>query len=65
MHLVIFENNLIPSKKHSNPNVLFVVLGKIISTAEHNFANYLFFLTHLLNKPDTEHTGQVEVFFLI
>ncbi len=29
------------------------------TTAEHNFANYLFFLTHLLNKPDTEHTGQV------
>ncbi|UJR09568.1 hypothetical protein I4U23_013803 [Adineta vaga] len=28
------------------------------TTAEHNFANYLFFLTHLLNKPDTEHTGQ-------
>ncbi|CAF1208516.1 unnamed protein product [Rotaria sordida] len=27
--------------------------------AEHNFANYMFFLTHLLNKPDTEHTGQV------
>ncbi|CAF1140795.1 unnamed protein product [Rotaria sordida] len=26
--------------------------------AEHNFANYMFFLTHLLNKPDTEHTGQ-------
>ncbi|CAF2800627.1 unnamed protein product [Rotaria sp. Silwood2] len=28
------------------------------TTAEHNFANYMFFLTHLLNKPDTEHTGQ-------
>lgn len=29
------------------------------TSAEHNFANYMFFLTHLLNKPDTEHTGQV------
>jgi len=28
------------------------------TTAEHNFANYMFFLTHLLNKPDTEYTGQ-------
>jgi len=26
---------------------------------EHNFANYMFFLKHLLNKPDTEYTGQV------
>ncbi|ESO90186.1 hypothetical protein LOTGIDRAFT_123762 [Lottia gigantea] len=25
---------------------------------EHNFANYMFFLMHLINKPDTEHTGQ-------
>jgi len=25
---------------------------------EHNFANYLFFLMHLINKPDTEYTGQ-------
>lgn len=32
------------------------------TTAEHNFANYMFFLTHLLNKPDTEHTGQVRLF---
>ena len=26
---------------------------------EHNFANYMFFLMHLINKPDTEYTGQV------
>jgi len=25
---------------------------------EHNLANYLFFLMHLINKPDTEYTGQ-------
>ncbi|XP_041353187.1 ryanodine receptor-like isoform X2 [Gigantopelta aegis] len=25
---------------------------------EHNFANYMFFLMHLINKPDTEYTGQ-------
>ncbi|XP_023248075.1 ryanodine receptor [Copidosoma floridanum] len=25
---------------------------------EHNLANYMFFLMHLINKPDTEHTGQ-------
>jgi len=25
---------------------------------EHNFANYLFFMMHLINKPDTEYTGQ-------
>lgn len=25
---------------------------------EHNFANYLFFLMHLINKPDTDYTGQ-------
>ena len=29
------------------------------TSAEHNFANYMFFLTHLLDKPDTEYTGQV------
>ncbi len=38
---------------------LFVIVFQTHTTAEHNFANYLFFLTHLLNKPDTEHTGQV------
>ncbi|CAF0745111.1 unnamed protein product, partial [Didymodactylos carnosus] len=31
---------------------------EVHTTKEHNFANYMFFLTHLLNKPDTEHTGQ-------
>ncbi|KAL1124812.1 hypothetical protein AAG570_001433 [Ranatra chinensis] len=25
---------------------------------EHNLANYMFFLMHLINKPDTEYTGQ-------
>ena len=25
---------------------------------EHDFANYLFFLMHLINKPDTDYTGQ-------
>ncbi|KAK0046902.1 ryanodine receptor 44F, partial [Biomphalaria pfeifferi] len=25
---------------------------------EHNFANYMFFIMHLINKPDTEYTGQ-------
>ncbi|KAG1681767.1 Ryanodine receptor [Nymphon striatum] len=25
---------------------------------EHDFANYMFFLMHLINKPDTEYTGQ-------
>jgi len=25
---------------------------------EHNFANYMFFLMHLINKPETEYTGQ-------
>lgn len=25
---------------------------------EHNLANYLFFLMHLINKPDTDYTGQ-------
>ena len=25
---------------------------------EHNIANYLFFLMHLVNKNETEHTGQ-------
>jgi len=25
---------------------------------EHNLANYLFFFMHLINKPDTEYTGQ-------
>jgi len=25
---------------------------------EHNLANYLFFLMHLINKDDTEYTGQ-------
>ncbi len=25
---------------------------------EHNLANYMFFLMHLINKPDTEFTGQ-------
>jgi hypothetical protein len=29
---------------------------------EHNFANYMFFLMHIINKPDTEHTGQVNLF---
>ncbi|XP_053408017.1 ryanodine receptor-like isoform X6 [Mercenaria mercenaria] len=28
------------------------------TTNEHNFANYMFFLMHLINKPDTEYTGQ-------
>lgn len=27
-------------------------------TNEHNFANYMFFIMHLINKPDTEYTGQ-------
>ena len=31
---------------------------------EHNFANYMFFLMHLINKPETEYTGQVSYFFL-
>ncbi|CAF0782285.1 unnamed protein product, partial [Didymodactylos carnosus] len=31
---------------------------EVHTTKEHNFANYMFFLTHLLNKPDTEYTGQ-------
>ncbi|CAG0903234.1 unnamed protein product [Cyprideis torosa] len=26
---------------------------------EHNLANYMFFLMHLINKPDTEYTGQL------
>uniref|UniRef100_A0A0R3WJP3 B30.2/SPRY domain-containing protein n=1 Tax=Hydatigena taeniaeformis TaxID=6205 RepID=A0A0R3WJP3_HYDTA len=25
---------------------------------EHNFANYMYFLMHIINKPDTEFTGQ-------
>ncbi|KAA3679890.1 ryanodine receptor 2 [Paragonimus westermani] len=25
---------------------------------EHNFANYMYFLMHIINKPDTEYTGQ-------
>lgn len=25
---------------------------------EHNLANYMFFLMHLINKPDTDYTGQ-------
>ncbi|XP_025103910.1 ryanodine receptor-like isoform X4 [Pomacea canaliculata] len=25
---------------------------------EHNFANYMFFIMHLINKPETEYTGQ-------
>ncbi|KAL3874970.1 hypothetical protein ACJMK2_037916, partial [Sinanodonta woodiana] len=25
---------------------------------EHSFANYMFFIMHLINKPDTEYTGQ-------
>ena len=25
---------------------------------EHNFANYMFFLMHLINKDETEYTGQ-------
>lgn len=25
---------------------------------EHNLANYLFFFMHLINKPDTDYTGQ-------
>ena len=29
---------------------------------EHNFANYMFFLMHLINKPETEYTGQVRAF---
>ncbi|KAJ8309071.1 hypothetical protein KUTeg_013945 [Tegillarca granosa] len=29
---------------------------------EHNFANYMFFLMHLINKPDTEYTGQSKCF---
>jgi len=28
------------------------------TTKEHNFANYLFFLQHLVNKDETEYTGQ-------
>jgi len=31
---------------------------EIHTTKEHNFANYLFFLQHLVNKDDTEYTGQ-------
>ncbi|OAF69097.1 hypothetical protein A3Q56_03159 [Intoshia linei] len=27
-------------------------------TKEHNFANYLFFIMHLINKSKTEYTGQ-------
>lgn len=32
---------------------------EIHTMREHNFANYMFFLMHLINKPDTEYTGQV------
>ncbi|MGH0166941.1 UNVERIFIED_CONTAM: hypothetical protein FKN15_051830 [Acipenser sinensis] len=28
---------------------------------EHNLANYMFFLMYLINKDDTEHTGQINV----
>uniref|UniRef100_A0A0N4ZPH7 Ryanodine receptor 44F n=1 Tax=Parastrongyloides trichosuri TaxID=131310 RepID=A0A0N4ZPH7_PARTI len=31
---------------------------EIHTTKEHNFANYLFFLQHLVNKDETEYTGQ-------
>jgi len=31
---------------------------EIHTMKEHNFANYMFFLMHIINKPDTEHTGQ-------
>uniref|UniRef100_A0A158P902 Ryanodine receptor 44F n=1 Tax=Angiostrongylus cantonensis TaxID=6313 RepID=A0A158P902_ANGCA len=31
---------------------------EIHTTKEHNFANYLFFLQHLVNKDNTEYTGQ-------
>lgn len=34
---------------------------EIHTMREHNFANYMFFLMHLINKPDTEYTGQVIV----
>ena len=32
---------------------------EIHTMKEHNFANYMFFIMHLINKPDTEYTGQV------
>lgn len=32
---------------------------EIHTLREHNFANYMFFLMHLINKPETEYTGQV------
>ncbi len=32
---------------------------EIHTMREHNFANYMFFIMHLINKPDTEYTGQV------
>ncbi|KAK6101668.1 RIH domain family protein [Brugia pahangi] len=31
---------------------------EIHTSKEHNFANYLFFLQHLVNKDETEYTGQ-------
>ncbi|KAE8585799.1 hypothetical protein XENTR_v10021457 [Xenopus tropicalis] len=31
---------------------------------EHNLANYMFFLMYLINKDDTEHTGQVGAIYL-
>lgn len=31
---------------------------EIHTMQEHNFANYMFFLMHLINKPETEYTGQ-------
>ncbi|KAI0981288.1 hypothetical protein GJ496_001976 [Pomphorhynchus laevis] len=31
---------------------------EIHTSREHDFADYMFFLMHLINKPDTEHTGQ-------
>ena len=34
---------------------------EIHTMREHNFANYMFFLMHLINKPETEYTGQVAI----
>ncbi|KAL7671399.1 hypothetical protein ACOME3_006297 [Neoechinorhynchus agilis] len=31
---------------------------EIHTSKEHDFAAYMFFLMHIINKPDTEHTGQ-------